>query len=91
MGCSESKHNHPYGCDTEKQDVPVRDKDKKKVIVSTFQLIFFLAPIETLTQQLRFRKLSPYINYNKFMRRGSNRNTVGFGETEIYGFKTFRI
>ena len=66
MGCSESKHNHPYGCDTEKQDVPVRDKDKKKVIVSTFELIFFLAPIETLTQQLRFRKLSPYINSNKF-------------------------
>jgi len=33
MGCSESKHNHPYGCDTEKQDVPVRDKDKKKVII----------------------------------------------------------
>ena len=66
MGCSESKHNHPYGCDTEKQDVPVRDKDKKKVIVSTFKLIFFLAPIETLTQQLRFRELSPYINANKF-------------------------
>ena len=27
----------------------------------------------------------------QIMRRGSNRNTVGFGETEIYGFKTFRI
>jgi len=31
MGCSESKHNHPYGCDTEKQDVKVRSKDEKKI------------------------------------------------------------
>ena len=30
-------------------------------------------------------------NLIQFMWEGSNRNTFGFGESEIYGFKTFRI
>ena len=44
MGCSESKHNHPYGCDTEKQDVKVRSKDEKKINVSKeiLEILHFL-------------------------------------------------
>ena len=44
----------------------------------TFSLLHLLAFLE-------------FLCFRYFMRRGSNRNTVGCGETEIYGFKTFRI
>jgi len=33
LGCSEAKYAHSYGCDREKQNVDVRDKERKKTQV----------------------------------------------------------